>query len=65
MLQHEPGALDESTRKGLAARGHVLREQQPWGNMQAVLWDRARGRMEAASDPRVEGMAAVRVVWGE
>ncbi len=66
VLQHEPGALDESTRKGLAARGHALREQQPWGNMQAVLWERADdGRVEAASDPRVEGMAAVRVVRGE
>ncbi|MFZ5466224.1 MAG: gamma-glutamyltransferase [Pseudomonadota bacterium] len=66
VLQHEPGALDESTRKGLAARGHVLREQQPWGNMQAILWERANdGRVEAASDPRVEGMAAVRIVRDE
>jgi gamma-glutamyltranspeptidase/glutathione hydrolase len=66
VLQYEPGALDESTRKGLAARGHVLREQQPWGNMQAIRWERANdGRVEAASDPRGEGMAAVRVVRGQ
>ncbi|MEO1751498.1 gamma-glutamyltransferase [Thiofaba sp. EF100] len=66
VLQHEPGALDAPTRKGLEVRGHVLREQQPWGNMQAVLWERASdGRVEAASDPRVEGMAAVRVVRDE
>jgi len=66
VLQHEPGALDDSTRMRLEARGHILREQQPWGNMQAVLWERARdGRVEAASDPRGEGMAAVRVVRGE
>lgn len=59
VLQHESDALDEATRKALEARGHVLREQQPWGNMQAVLWDRSRDRVEAASDPRVEGMALV------
>jgi gamma-glutamyltranspeptidase/glutathione hydrolase len=59
VIQHEPNALDTTTRQALQARGHTLNEQQPWGNMQAVVWDKATDRVEAASDPRVEGMARV------
>jgi len=59
VIQHEPNALDGSSRKALESRGHAMKEQQPWGNMQAVLWDKARNVVEAASDPRVEGMARV------
>ena len=57
----EPGALTPAERAGLEERGHSLR---PWpatiGNLQVVTWDRATGRVGAASDPRWGGGAAVR-----
>lgn len=60
-LQYEPGALSTELRGVLEARGHQLQAvEQPWGNMQAVWWDRTTGRVLAASDPRGEGVAAVR-----
>jgi gamma-glutamyltranspeptidase/glutathione hydrolase len=59
VIQHEPKALDNTTRQALQARGHTLSKQQPWGNMQAVVWDKATDRVEAASDSRVEGVARV------
>ncbi|MFP4607926.1 MAG: gamma-glutamyltransferase [Thiohalospira sp.] len=59
-LEYEPGALDEETRKALADRGHELTEEDPWGNMQAVTGGPAG--LEAASDSRGEGAAAVRPV---
>ncbi len=60
-IQYEPGALSASQRAALEERGHRLREQErAWGNMQAVVWDRAAGRVEAASDERGIGAALVR-----
>lgn len=58
---HEQDAFSEAEAAGLRARGHVLEPvSAPYGNMQAVLWDRRTGDVEAASDPRVEGAATVR-----
>ena len=57
---HEPGAFSDDERLLLEGMGHRLREVGDYGNMQAVLWDRRRNRVEAASDPRVEGAAGVR-----
>lgn len=52
-IQYEPGALTELTREALAAKGHQLKElNDNYGNMQAVLWDKAQARVSAASDPR-------------
>ena len=60
-LQLEPEALDEAARERLRGMGHELDERdRAWGNMQAVVWDRASGGVEAASDPRGIGSAAVR-----
>jgi gamma-glutamyltranspeptidase/glutathione hydrolase len=56
----EPDALDAELRDDLRARGHALRiAERPYGNMQLVHWDRAAGRVEAASDPRGIGAAQV------
>ena len=60
VIQYETDALDAATRARLEAIGHRLRAFEPWGNMQIVVQDRASGRMDAASDPRGEGWAAVR-----
>ena len=57
-IQLEPGALDPEIRKGLETRGHVLQPlEAPYGNMQAVLWDRKTGAVSGASDPRGLGSA--------
>ena len=57
---YEPEALDPEVREALRGMGHRLEaSHRPYGNMQAVVWDRAAGRVEAASDPRGEGAAAV------
>jgi len=61
VLQFEPGALSVEVQDELTLRGHTLQPaEQPWGNMQAVWWDRKAGRVLAASDPRGEGTAEVR-----
>jgi gamma-glutamyltranspeptidase/glutathione hydrolase len=40
--------------------GHHLQvAPQRWGNMQVVTWDFASGKVEAASDPRGEGVGLV------
>jgi gamma-glutamyltranspeptidase/glutathione hydrolase len=58
----EPAALDEAEQAALRALGHqVLARPGGWGNMQAVWWDRAGDRLEAASDPRGVGAGSVKV----
>ena len=60
-VQHEPDAITPEQRLELAARGHVLVElDNPYGNMQLVIWNREQQRVTAASDPRGEGLARVR-----
>jgi gamma-glutamyltranspeptidase / glutathione hydrolase len=59
-IEFESGALGSDVLLELARRGHTLAPQlRPFGNMQAVLWDRRDGRVEAASDPRGNGRAVV------
>jgi gamma-glutamyltranspeptidase/glutathione hydrolase len=60
-VQYEPGALSPGVAASLRSRGHRLEAlERPYGDMQAVFWDRAQGRVLAASDPRGGGLAAVR-----
>jgi gamma-glutamyltranspeptidase/glutathione hydrolase len=57
-IQYEPGAFSPEEAEGLARLGHRLRAlEESYGNMQALLWDRSRNRVLAASDPRGEGSA--------
>ncbi|MFU8838033.1 MAG: gamma-glutamyltransferase [Thiohalomonadaceae bacterium] len=59
-LYLEPDALDEETRLALIALGHQLEPLgSPWGNMQALLWDKRTAQVSAASDPRGGGQALV------
>jgi gamma-glutamyltranspeptidase/glutathione hydrolase len=59
-VQYEPGAFDRAMIEGLMARGHRLKAlASPYGNMQAIYWDRRRRRVYAASDPRGNGAAEV------
>jgi gamma-glutamyltranspeptidase/glutathione hydrolase len=60
-VEYEAEALSESVIASLQVRGHVLQPlDSPYGNMQAVLWDRRDGSVRAASDPRGLGAAEVR-----
>lgn len=60
-VQFEPGAWSDVRAAALEARGHeVQRLERTWGDMQAVVWDRADREVTAASDPRGEGLAEVR-----
>lgn len=60
-VEYEAEALSKSVMEALQARGHVLKAvRSPYGNMQAVLWDRRDGSVRAAADPRGLGAAEVR-----
>ena len=48
----EPGAFDDATSSTLTQMGHTLKERQPWGFMNVVIWDRRTNKLDAASDPR-------------
>ena len=57
---YEPDALTPDEVAALAAQGDTLKlSGRRWGNFQAIVWDREAGKVEAASDPRVEGGASV------
>ena len=59
-VEYEPKAFSPKEVAALKALGYTLEaKDKGYGNMQVVVWDRARRRMQAASDPRGEGMAEV------
>jgi gamma-glutamyltranspeptidase/glutathione hydrolase len=59
-IEYESNALDASAIQALQRSGFTLAARaKPWGNMQAVLWDRRSAKVSAASDPRGIGMASV------
>ncbi len=60
LIEYEPQAFSETLRKELHAMGHELKPlERPYGNMQAIHWDKRSGRVEAASDPRGIGSAKI------
>jgi len=60
VVQFEAGALSWRERRQLRRLGHTLKKlDDPYGNMQVVIFDRRSGQLEAASDPRGEGAARV------
>lgn len=60
ILYYEADAFHADEAFALEALGHQLKQSDStWGNMQAVLWDKKRQQVEAASDPRLEGLATV------
>jgi gamma-glutamyltranspeptidase len=46
-------------KEPLQALGIPYEETQPWGNVQAVIYDSKEKRFEAVSDPRGKGQAVV------
>lgn len=60
VVQFEPGAFSPDEQAALTKAGHTLKSgSRRWGNMQVVLWDKQRGTVEAASDPRGQGAGYV------
>ncbi|MGO9933221.1 MAG: gamma-glutamyltransferase [Steroidobacteraceae bacterium] len=59
-VDYEQGALTDAEINQLQVMGHVLKlSSRQWGNMQVITWDFATGKVEAASDPRGEGVGLV------
>ena len=59
-IQLEPNAINEKVRKQLESYGHKLDpKDEPWGNMQVVIYDKKTGIATAASDKRVIGKSQV------
>lgn len=56
-IDHERFAFSEDTAQALVRRGHVLREREPIGSVQALGWNAARNEWEGAADPRRDGAA--------
>ena len=57
----EKSALTDAEIKMLTNMGHSLKPRsRPYGNMQAILWDKQNNQVSAASDPRGAGSAEVR-----
>lgn len=57
---YEPAAFTPEEIAGLERMGYRLRKVAPYGNMQAITWDYATGKVSAAADPRDIGTAEVR-----
>ena len=65
MIMYEEGAFPEATEQELELRGHILKKQMSpydggighYGNMQAVVWDKQKNKVTAASDSRGIGLA--------
>jgi len=61
VVQYEPSAFDDAEKRALLQRGYRLEAVRGgYGNMQAVAWYKKSGKLEAASDPRGEGLAQVK-----
>ena len=60
VIEYEKGAMTDAEIKGLAAKGHQLKEARyPYGDMQAVQLNKKTKSLAAASDRRGEGRAVV------
>jgi gamma-glutamyltranspeptidase/glutathione hydrolase len=63
-VEYESGALTADDVLALTQHGHTLvAREEPYGNMQLVVWDKKTLRLEAVSDPRGEGLGRVEKSW--
>lgn len=67
VVMYENDAFDDELEQELSLRGHILKKQMSpygggfghYGNMQAVVWDKSKNQVTAASDRRGIGAAVV------
>ena len=63
VIEYEKGAMTDGEIKGLAVKGHQLKEARyPYGDMQAVQLNKKTKSLAAASDRRGEGKAVVNAI---
>jgi gamma-glutamyltranspeptidase/glutathione hydrolase len=63
LIQLEKDGFSEAEIKALQQRGHAIKQMtRRYGDMQTVIVDKQSGSIEAASDPRGEGLAEVRSI---
>jgi gamma-glutamyltranspeptidase/glutathione hydrolase len=59
-IQFEFNSLFENEKSILVGKGHQLNEMpRSYGNMHAIIWHQKNNKVEAASDPRGEGLAVI------
>lgn len=59
-IQFEPDALSQDEQQQLSNKGHKLNAlSSQYGNMHAIIWNKVNNKIDAASDPRGEGLAIV------
>ena len=59
-IEFEPDVFSAAEQQALQKFGHALKENEnPWGNMQAVIWNKESRLVEAASDKRGIGKSWV------
>ncbi len=59
-LEYEPGSFSASQLAELRQRGHQPKAvERRYGNQQVLYWNKQTGQLDAASDPRGQGKAAV------
>lgn len=57
-VEAEPSFIGSEAGKSLLVRDHEMESAgRRYGDMQAILWDRDTGDVQAASDPRGQGLA--------
>lgn len=61
----EPETFTADQRKKLEEMGYTLKNRGHWGFMNVVTWDLASNSLDAASDPRREGLAKVAAIEPE
>lgn len=60
VIEHEPDTFSEAQITELRKRGYELKRlDRQYGNQQVLLWDKASGEVQAASDPRGIGKSVV------
>jgi len=58
-IQYEKAAFTEQEIVNLQKKGHQLKLQNTYGNMQALWWNNKTGEVRVASDQRGEGSAII------
>lgn len=62
VIEYEPDSLTRQDIDDLRQRGHTLKPTPvSYGDFHAIRWHRKTGLLEAASDPRGEGLASVQL----
>jgi gamma-glutamyltranspeptidase/glutathione hydrolase len=57
---YEPQAVAQDVVAELESMGHALKEENnTWGNMHVVVWDKQKRQIDAAADSRGVGQAVI------